>query len=129
MGRYLDRLKTTDQGDALGGASVRDRQMANHQNPQNPVLEGIDGFVGRSDGSRTGTHPVASETPTDLAPRIARASGASCTSCRHCRRPGLSASYCSGGRDDLPSAYGLHHPLRKLPDDRGATCASYFLNE
>ena len=48
-----------------------------------------------------------------------------CKSCRHRRRPGLSAGYCGGGRDDLPAAYGLHHPLRKLPDDQGVTCASY----
>lgn len=127
MGRYLDRLKKADQCDALGGASVRDRQMANHQNLQNPALEGFDGFVGRSDGSRAGIRPAASETPAGPAPRIA--SWASCTSCRHCKRPGRSSTYCSGGRDDLPGAYGLHHPLRKLPDDRGATCASYLLSE
>ena len=48
-----------------------------------------------------------------------------CKSCRHRRRPGLSAGYCGGGRDDLPGAYGLHHPLRKLPDDQGEGCASY----
>ena len=48
-----------------------------------------------------------------------------CSTCRHRRRPGLSAGYCGGGRDDLPAAYGLHHPLRKLPDDQGAGCTSY----
>lgn len=48
-----------------------------------------------------------------------------CKSCRHMARPGLSAGYCSG-RDDLPTAYGLRHPLRKLPDDEGADCASYL---
>lgn len=48
-----------------------------------------------------------------------------CSTCRHRRRPGLSAGYCSG-RDDLPTAYGLRHPLRKLPDDEGADCASYL---
>ena len=47
-----------------------------------------------------------------------------CSTCRHRKRPGLSPGYCSG-RDDLPGAYGLHHPLRKLPDDQGASCASY----
>lgn len=49
-----------------------------------------------------------------------------CKSCRHRRMPGLSAGYCGGGRDDLPAAYGLHHPLRKLPADQGASCASYL---
>lgn len=48
-----------------------------------------------------------------------------CSTCRHRRRPGLSAGYCGGGRDDLPGAYGLHHPLRKLPDDQGEGCTSY----
>ena len=44
-----------------------------------------------------------------------------CSTCRHRKRPGLSPGYCSG-RDDLPSAYGLHHPLRRLPADQGAAC-------
>ena len=52
-----------------------------------------------------------------------------CSTCRHRRRPGLSAGYCGGGRDDLPGAYGLHHPLRKLPADEGAGCASYLPHE
>ncbi len=47
-----------------------------------------------------------------------------CSTCRHRKRPGLSAGYCSG-RDDLPGAYGDHHPLRKLPADQGASCTSY----
>jgi len=52
-----------------------------------------------------------------------------CSTCRYRKRPGLSAGYCGGGRDDLPAAYGLHHPLRKLPDDQGAGCASYLPHE
>ena len=52
-----------------------------------------------------------------------------CKSCRHRRRPGLSAGYCGGGRDDLPGAYGLHHPLGKLPDDQGVACTSYRPHE
>ena len=52
-----------------------------------------------------------------------------CKSCRHLKRPGLSAGYCGGGREDLPGAYGLHHPLRKLPADQGASCASYRPHE
>jgi len=54
----------------------------------------------------------------------ARASERGCSTCRHRKKPGLSAGYCSG-RDDLPGPYGEHHPLRQLPDDMGATCASY----
>lgn len=49
-----------------------------------------------------------------------------CSTCRHRKRPGRAdPGYCGGGRDDLPPAYGLHHPLRKLPDDQGASCTSY----
>ena len=261
MNRYLDLLKRADQGGAGGGACVQERQMTNHQNLQNPVEGGFDGFVGRSDGTRAHSHPAASETPTDAAPPVratrwlihfldrqptetwfspavthdealaaypdavaaepipertdtrtasvierdellalveaiyaadtdqdrqeatdaaladpeaaltcyraianergivvartdARQSSAQsarqsaqqsaresakqsahesarqsaargCSTCRHRKRPGLSAGYCGGGRDDLPPAYGLHHPLRKLPDDQGASCASY----
>lgn len=68
------------------------------------------------------TTPVRIEVCTETAAR-------GCSTCRHRRRPGLSAGYCGGGRDDLPGAYGLHHPLRKLPADEGAGCASYLPHE
>lgn len=44
-----------------------------------------------------------------------------CRCCQHIARPGKSEGYCSG-RDDLPLAYGVNHPLRRLPADRGASC-------
>jgi hypothetical protein len=44
-----------------------------------------------------------------------------CPDCQYFARPGKSDGYC-GGRDDLPPAYGVNHPLRKLPDDRGNSC-------
>lgn len=44
-----------------------------------------------------------------------------CRCCQHHARPGKSEGYCSG-RDDLPLAYGVNHPLRRLPADRGAAC-------
>ena len=47
-----------------------------------------------------------------------------CRTCRHLKRPGLSAGYC-GGRSDLPPAYGPGHPLRRLPDDGGANCTTW----
>ena len=68
------------------------------------------------------TPPVRNEVRTETTAR-------GCKSCRHRKRPGLSAGYCGGGRDDLPGAYGLHHPLRKLPDDQGEGCASYLPHE
>lgn len=66
--------------------------------------------------------PVRNPVRTETAAR-------GCSMCRHRRRPGLSAGYCGGGRDDLSGAYGLHHPLRKLPDDQGESCASYLPHE
>ena len=45
----------------------------------------------------------------------------SCGTCAHFRRPGTTV-YCGGGREDLPRAYGQHHPLRRLPADGGASC-------
>ncbi|WP_374264678.1 hypothetical protein [Zoogloea sp.] len=48
----------------------------------------------------------------------------SCKTCRHLKRPGLSPGYC-GERDDLPPAYGPGHPLRRLPDDQGKSCATW----
>ncbi len=69
---------------------------------------------------------VAHQSAQQSAQKSAQKSAArGCSTCRHRKRPGLSAGYCGGGRDDLPAAYGLHHPLRKLPDDQGVTCASY----
>lgn len=55
--------------------------------------------------------------PAALPPR-------SCRTCRHLRRPGLSDGHC-GERDDLPPAYTAGHPLRRLPDDRGAGCTTW----
>ena len=49
---------------------------------------------------------------------------ATCTTCEHLRMPGKSAGYC-GDRDDLPLAYGINHPLRKLPEDGGASCDNW----
>lgn len=50
---------------------------------------------------------------------------ASCRRCTHIRRPGMSAGYCGGPRTDLAPAYGIHHPLRELPADRGECCAHF----
>jgi len=52
----------------------------------------------------------------------------SCRDCQHFKRPGHSSGYC-GGRDDLPLAYGANHPLRKLPDDGGASCEYWQANK
>lgn len=47
-----------------------------------------------------------------------------CQDCIHFSSPGLSDGYC-GQRQDLPPAYGINHPLRKLPADGGAGCHEY----
>ncbi|WP_157277017.1 hypothetical protein [Thauera aminoaromatica] len=68
--------------------------------------------------ARESAHPCAHKSASESAVL-------GCSTCRHRKRPGLSAGYCGGGREDLPGAYGAHHPLRRLPDDMGATCACY----
>lgn len=53
------------------------------------------------------------------------ASVQSCRDCRHWRRPGLvDEGYCAR-RTDTPGAYGYHHPLHQLPEDRGSGCHSF----
>lgn len=49
-----------------------------------------------------------------------------CTTCKHRATVGIRAVYCGGGRDDLPLAYGVNHPLRKLPKDNGVTCEKWL---
>lgn len=51
-----------------------------------------------------------------------------CQCCEHFTRPGKSEGYC-GGRDDLPPAYGVNHPLRRLPADGGASCNQWLASE
>lgn len=69
--------------------------------------------------------PLSEMLAQSVQQSVQQSAARNCSTCRHRKRPGLSAGYCGGGRDDLPPAYGLHHPLRKLPDDQGASCASY----
>ncbi len=60
-----------------------------------------------------------------LTPEVKPAIVASnCMTCRHLASPGLSAGYC-GQRSDLPPAYGINHPLRRLPADNGESCHEY----
>lgn len=72
---------------------------------------------------------VAAEPLPEMLAQSAHEPARGCSTCRHRKRPGLSAGYCGGGRDDLSGAYGLHHPLRKLPADQGESCASYLPHE
>lgn len=51
-----------------------------------------------------------------------------CATCRHLSRPGLADGYCAK-RADLAPAYGPTHPLRKLPADKGQTCAEWEIAE
>lgn len=74
-------------------------------------------------------HPAprqsARQNAQESAEKSARKPAApSCRTCRHLHRPGLSDGHC-GGRDDLPPAYTAGHPLRRLPDDDGAGCATW----
>ena len=92
--------------------------------------EAIDAALADPEAALTCYRAIAAERGiTVVLPVITRPTSITvatgCKSCRHRKRPGRSdPGYCSG-RDDLPKAYGDHHPLRKLPADLGATCASY----
>lgn len=77
---------------------------------------------------------AAAEPPLELSRpagnEIRRGTAArGCSTCRYCMRPGLSAGYCGGGRDDLAPAYGMNHPLRQLPASHGEDCATYRSHE
>ncbi len=52
-----------------------------------------------------------------------------CTTCKYLKRPGKSSGYCGGGREDLDKAYGINHPLRKLPKNGGANCEKWAWDE
>jgi hypothetical protein len=86
-----------------------------------PLLDHAGAHQSARESARPGAHKSAEESAQKSAAR-------GCSTCRHRKRPGLSAGYCSG-RDDLPGAYGEHHPLRQLPDDQGVSCASYLPHE
>lgn len=46
-----------------------------------------------------------------------------CRRCNHLLKPGQSSGYCGSiDRVDLPKAYGVSHPAKKLPKDLGAEC-------
>jgi len=96
--------------------------------------EAIDAALADPGGALTCYRAIAAERGIMVVPEVrtpVRTENAArgCKTCRHMKRPGLSAGYCGGGRDDLPGAYGAHHPLRQLPADQGATCASYQSHE
>lgn len=72
-----------------------------------------------------GGESVLALVPKESAAESAQISAVwGCSTCRHRKRPGLSAGYCFV-REDLPPAYTPGHPLRSLPADNGLTCTSY----
>ena len=137
---YLERLKKS----ANAGAGTL-------KNQNNPETEGFLGSLGtppapfqKIEGVKAANDPGqnqplahAAEALSDHADtrQSARQSAQelaqkpavpSCKTCRHLHRPGLSDGHC-GGRDDLPPAYTPGHPLRRLPDDGGASCTTWEL--
>lgn len=135
---YLERLKKSTNA---GAGTLK--------NQNNPEMEGFLGSLGtppapfqKIDGAQAANDPgqkqflahAAEAQPDHPAPRQSARQSAqesplkttapSCRTCRHLKRPGLSPGYC-GERGDLPPAYGPGHPLRRLPDDRGASCGTW----
>ena len=127
---YLERLKKS----ASAGAGTL-------KNQNNPETEGLLGSLGtppspfqKIEGARAANDPGQKQPLARAAATLAEGlprqheSGteeggtpappprndpaASCRTCRHLKRPGLSAGYC-GGRSDLPPAYTAGHPLRR----------------
>lgn len=139
---YLDRLKKS--ANAGGGT------LQNHQNPESRGFVGFEGTppapFQKIEGVKAANDPeqkqpidhAAEALPDHAAPRQSEPQGArqsaqksaapSCKTCRHLKRPGLAPGYC-GERDDLPPAYGPGHPLRRLPDDGGASCTTWEKTE
>lgn len=82
------------------------------------IRAGIDGqptFHAKENGQAIGTI-----RPTEINATAAHR----CNQCAYYARPGMSSGYCAE-RADLAAAYGPAHPLRKLPADLGAACATY----
>lgn len=48
-----------------------------------------------------------------------------CPICAHYRKPGRSDGYCCNQTRDALPAYGINHPLHKLPADNGASCETF----
>ncbi len=136
---YLDRLKKS--GNA-GGSTLQ-----NHQNPESRGFVGFEGTppapFQKIEGAKAANdpgqkqplahaaealpeHPDTRQSARQSAQESAQKPAPSCKTCRHLKRPGLSDGHCDG-RDDLPPAYTAGHPLRRLPDDGGASCTTWEL--
>lgn len=122
---YLDRLKKS----ASAGAGT----LQNHQNPESRGFVGFEGTppgpFQKIEGAKAANDPRPKPHPARPAAIIVQPvrrqePARSCRTCQHLHRPGLSDGHC-GGRDDLPPAYTAGHPLRRLPDDEGASCAAW----
>ncbi|MDD3328790.1 MAG: hypothetical protein PHW25_17035 [Zoogloea sp.] len=136
---YLERLKKS--ANAGGGT------LQNHQNPESRGFVGFEGtppgpfqkIEGTTAANDPGQkqprahaaaalpdHPDTRQSARQSAQESVQKPAASCRTCRHLKRPGLSDGHC-GGRDDLPHAYTAGHPLRRLPDDGGVSCNTWEL--
>lgn len=124
-----DRAEALDAALADPAGALRCyRSIANERGI---VVARTDARQSSAQSARQSAQQSARESAKQSAHESAQKSAArNCSTCRHRKRPGRAdPGYCGGGRDDLPAAYGLHHPLRKLPADQGASCASYRPHE
>ena len=102
-----------------------DRESAEvHFSPAATLAEVLTAYPAAVAAEPARQRESGTEDRSTPAPPPRNAPAASCRTCRHRKRPGLSAGYC-GGRSDLPPAYGPGHPLRRLPDDGGASCTTW----
>ena len=102
-----------------------DRESAEvHFSPAATLAEVLTAYPAAVAAEPARQHESGTEEGGTQAPPPRNAPVASCRTCRHLKRPGLSDGHCSG-RSDLPPAYTAGHPLRRLPDDRGASCTTW----
>ena len=92
--------------------------------PAATLAEGLAAYPAAVAAEPARQHESGNEDRSTPTPPPRNAPVTSCRTCRHLKRPGLSDGHCSG-RNDLPPAYTARHPLRRLPDDRGASCTTW----
>lgn len=101
-------------------AFIDDMRAAFGDDSINPAIKaGMDGqqtFWARENGQEVGTRTKESSKQRQRA---------SCATCAHWSSMGAPVGYCGAGRADLEPAYGEGHPLRQLPQNKGADCAHY----
>lgn len=103
VAEFIDQLR-----DVFGADSINQAIKAG--------MDGQQTFWARENGQEVGTRATQASKPRQRA---------SCATCAHWSSMAAPVGYCGAGRGDLEPAYGEGHPLRRLPQNKGADCAHY----